>query len=63
VWQQKLVILVVAITVGDGLTTVAVTIHYTNPCRTVCRQSAKTVNVSYFAAFHTMHLLGIKRSE
>jgi hypothetical protein len=55
--------MVVTITVGDGLTTVAMTIHYTNPCRTVCRQSAKTVNICYFAAFHTMHLLGIKISE
>ena len=62
-WQQKLVIMVVAVTVGDGVTTVAMTIQYISPCRTVCRQSAKTVNICYFAAFHTMHLLGIKRSE
>jgi hypothetical protein len=63
VWQQELVIMLVAVTVGDGVTTMAVTIHYTIPCQTVCRQSAETVNICYFAAFYTMHLLGIKRSE
>jgi len=63
VWQQKLVTMVVAVTVGDGVTTMAMTIHYTSPRQTVCRQFAKTVNICHFAAFHTMYHLGIKRSE
>jgi len=55
--------MVVAVTVGDGVTTMARTVHYTSPCQTVCRQFAKTVNICHFAAFHPMHHLGIKRSE
>jgi hypothetical protein len=55
--------MVVAVTVGNGVTTMAMIVHYTSPYQTVCRQFAKTVNICHFAAFHTMHHLAIKRSE
>jgi hypothetical protein len=53
-WQQKLVIMVATVTVGGGATTMAMTIYYTSPCQ---------INICYFAAFHTMHLLRIKASK
>ena len=52
-----------AVTVGGGVTIMAMAINYSSPCQNVCRHSAKTVNICYFEAFHTKHHLEIKRNE